>query len=187
VTYEQGDAERATALFTEALTQFRIVGETNGTAYALTNLGKIALAGGHIDQAAAYYRKSLALWQEHGEEMSVSGCLRGLGIVAVHSGQFEQAAGLFGTTEVLRERLGLPQPRHHARYERAVSSCRMALGEEQLDALWSEGREMSLEAALAVAYAVGQSSVRSGEAQMLAGGPRAVLAVGIAIDPGSIP
>ena len=186
MTYEQGDAERATALFTGALTQFRIVGETNGTAYALTNLGKIALAGDHVVQAAAYYQESLALWQEHGEEMSVAGCFRGLGIVAAHCEQFDRAAGLFGAAEVLRERIGLPRPRHHTRYEHAVTSCRMALGEEQLHALWSEGREMSLETALAVASGVGESGVANGEAHTLTGGQRPVPAVGVAIDPGSI-
>ena len=142
VTYEQGDTERAAALFTEALAQFRTVGETNGTAYALTNLGKIALASGDNDQAAAYYQESLALRQERGEEMSISGCFRGLAIVAVQFGKFEEAAGLFGAAEALRERIGLPPPRHHARYEQAVT-CRAALGNERLLILWSKGHDWS--------------------------------------------
>jgi predicted ATPase/transcriptional regulator with XRE-family HTH domain len=184
MNYEQGDDERAAALLTEALAQFRIVGETNGTAYALTNLGKIALASGRVDRAAAYYRESLALRREHGEEMSIAGCLRGLGIVAIHSEQFDQAATLFGAAEMLRERIGLPQPRHHARYEHAVSCCRLALGEEKLHTLWSEGREMSLETALAVALGVGHSGIANGEDQTLTGSPPAASSAGAAVDPG---
>jgi len=187
MSYEQGYSERAAALFTEALSQFRIVGETNGTAYALTNLGKIALASGHVDQAAAYYRDSLVLRQEHGEEMSIAGCLRGLAIVAVHSKQSGVAASLFGAAEALRERIGLPQPRHHARYEHAVSSCRMTLGDEQLLTLWSEGREMSLETALAVASGVGGSEIANGEDQTLTGSQPAATSACAAVYPRKIP
>ena len=154
VSYEQGDAERAKQLFTEALGQFRTIGETNSTVYALTNLGKIALARGDFDQAAAYYQERLALWQEHGEETSVAGCLRGLAIIAAAIGKCEEAAGLFGAAEALRERIGLPQARHRARYEQAVIQCRAALGEEQMLARWHKGRELSLEAAVAIGMGV---------------------------------
>jgi predicted ATPase len=187
MTYEQGDAGQAAALFTEALTQFHVVGETNGTAYALTNLGKIALADGHFDQGATYYRESLALRQDYGEEMSVAGCLRGLAIIAVQSQQFDVAAGLFGAAEALRERIGLPQPRHHALYEQAVSSCRLGLGAEQLLALWSAGREMSVKTAVTVSSEVGRFEIVNGETQTLRGSPRAVSPETMAADSGGIP
>jgi len=154
VAYEQGKPERAAPLFTEALAQFRTMGETNGTVYALTNLGKIALARGDIDQAATYYRERLALWKEHGEEMSVAGCFRGLAIIAAAIGKCEEAARLFGAAEALRERIGVPQARHRARYEQAVNHCRADLGEERMLALWHDGRQMRLETAVAIGMGV---------------------------------
>jgi hypothetical protein len=141
-------------LFVEALDQFRAVGETNGTAYALTNLGKIALAAGDLDRAAARYQACLALRREFGEPASLAGCLRGLATIAASSGQCEVAARLFGAAEALRERIGLPRPRHHARYEHAVAACRESLGEERLHASWLEGRNMPLEAAVGEAMGV---------------------------------
>jgi hypothetical protein len=113
--------------------------------------------------------------------------LRGLAIVAVQSKQFDVAGNLFGAAEALRERIGLPQPRHHARYERAISSSCMALGEEQLLRLWSEGREMSLETALVVASGVGVSGIANGEDQTLTGSQRAVAPARAAVEPGRIP
>jgi tetratricopeptide (TPR) repeat protein len=154
VSYEQGDGQRATALFVEALAQFRAIGETNGIDYALTNLGKIALAAGDFDRAAASYRESLARRKELGEPVSLAGCLRGLAVVAAGSGQFEAAARLFGAAEALRERIGLPQPRHHARYEQAAAAGREALGEERWLASWQTGRSLPLETAVAEALRV---------------------------------
>jgi tetratricopeptide (TPR) repeat protein len=155
VAYEQDNGERATALFEEALVQFRAVGETNGIDYVLTNLGKIALAAGDFERAAMRYRDCLALRREQGEPVSLAGCLRGLGIVSASAGHYETAARLFGAAEVLRERIGLPQPRHHSRYECAMATCREALGNEGLLDAWQVGRESPLEAAVAEALGVG--------------------------------
>jgi predicted ATPase/transcriptional regulator with XRE-family HTH domain/Tfp pilus assembly protein PilF len=154
VAYEQGQIEQATVLFTEALAQFRKVGETHGTTYALTNLGKMALAANEINQAAVYYQESLALRHKHGDQMSVAGCLRGLALIAAAVGKFEEATSLLGAAEVLRERIGLPQPRYHERFEQTVNDCRAALGEEELITLWQDGRQMPLESAVDLAIGV---------------------------------
>ena len=75
--------------------------------------------------------------------------------VSASAGHYETAARLFGAAEVLCERIGLPQPRHHSRYEYAVATCREALGNEGLLALWQVGRESRLATAIADALGVG--------------------------------
>jgi hypothetical protein len=137
-----------------ALDQLRTVGETHGIAYALTNLGRMALAVGDTGQAAAYFQESLALRHNHGDQMSVAGCLRGLALIAAAVGKDGTATELLGATEALRERIGLPQPRYHARYEQTVNDCRAALGEEHFHALWQHGRRLPLESAVDLAIGV---------------------------------
>jgi predicted ATPase/DNA-binding CsgD family transcriptional regulator len=159
VAYEEGDGDHATALFEEALANFRAVGEMHGTGFALTNLGKVALARHDVAKAAAYYRESLALRREYGEQVGVAGGLRGLAMIAAHDGQFERAARLFGAAEALREAIGLPPPRHHARYEESVAATRAALGEEQLLATWRAGRQLPLAEAVAEAVALTPKAV----------------------------
>ena len=122
VAYEQGDGDRADGAVRGGAGQFPRGGREHGTGFALTNLGKVALAGRRCRRAAAYYRESLALGREYGEQVGVAGSLRGLAMIAAHDGQFEQAARLFGAAETQREAIGLPPLRHHARYE-GSGSC----------------------------------------------------------------
>jgi len=62
----------------------------------------------------------------------------------------------------------------------------MALGEEQLLALWSEGREMLMETALTVASGVGRSRSVNREAQTLTSSQRAIPPANTAVASGSI-
>jgi non-specific serine/threonine protein kinase len=154
VAYEQGDRNRARSLFDEALGQFRAVGELHGTGFALTNQGKVALAEGDLVRAAACYQESLRLRHDRGEQVAVAGCLRGLATVAAGSGQFEAAARLFGAADGLREKVGLPPPRHRGRHDHAVAVTRAHLGDDQWHAATLAGRELPLPMAVAEALAI---------------------------------
>jgi non-specific serine/threonine protein kinase len=154
VAYEQGEIDRAAAHFDEALGAFRASGNTYGAGYVLTNLAKVARARGDYARATSLFAESLGLWWEHRDKVGIAGCLRGLASVAALTRRFERAARLFGAAEALREVIGAPTPRYHARYDRAVANVRAGLGDAAFAANWEAGRTLPLAEAVAEALAL---------------------------------
>jgi hypothetical protein len=71
-------------------------------------------------------------------------------------GDYGRAARLFGAGEALREAIGASVLFYLVDYDRAVAAARDALGEEALATAWAQGREMTLDQA--VAYALDEPS-----------------------------
>ena len=97
---------------------------------------------------------------EHGETRVVVEALEGIACTAVQAEQAATAARLFAAAERLRELTGLTQrfPVDHATYERAVAVARVALGEQQFQRGWNEGRGLPLAAAIAEAQSLAPSA-----------------------------
>jgi hypothetical protein len=79
------------------------------------------------------------------------GLIRLAGALAAQ-GQAERAARLYGTADALREMTGTPPIQyagHQALYERQVAALREHLDADTFEAVWAEGRAMTLEDALA--------------------------------------
>ena len=145
ITYRQrGDLDRADAYFTEALHQFRELGDAFGAGLALANRGRVARDRGDYEQAAAMYAEALTLHWDDGDRGRIARCLNGLGIVAALAGQGERAARLCGAAEALRETIGAPVPRYRGQHERAMELARDALGEQAFAAAWAAGRALPL-------------------------------------------
>jgi DNA-binding CsgD family transcriptional regulator len=86
----------------------------------------------------------------HQHQEFIPACLEGLADIASAQGEPTWAARLWGTSEAQREAYGTPLAAiYRAHYEQAVTAARTQLGEKSFDALWAEGRTMSLEQALA--------------------------------------
>ena len=66
VRMQQGDAERAIALFGEAIELSREAGEKWGRSGGLAHLGSIYLGQGDYEQAARHLEEGLALSREIG-------------------------------------------------------------------------------------------------------------------------
>jgi non-specific serine/threonine protein kinase len=156
--YEQGEIDRAAAYFEDALGEFRASDNTYGAGFVLTNLAKVARARGDFARASVLFAEGLVLRWEHRDMLGITGCLRGLASVAALTDRFERAARLFGAAEALREVVGAPVPRHHARYDRAVASVRADLGADAFAATWAAGRALPLADAVAEAMMISSGS-----------------------------
>jgi hypothetical protein len=148
----QGDLERGTASFEEALALYRQDGDRRGTALCLQNLGGVARRRGEVVQAEALGREGLVLLRDLG---NLRGCTEGLELlasIAGTAGQGERAARLLGAAAAQRETLGTPQPpQEQVEVEQAVAAARAALGEEAWAAAYAAGRALSREQAVAEA------------------------------------
>jgi predicted ATPase/DNA-binding CsgD family transcriptional regulator len=145
IIYRQfGDLNRADAHFTEALHQFRELGDAFGAGLAIANRGRIARDRGDYEQATAMYAEALALHWDNGERGHTARCLNGLGIVAALADQPERAAHLCGAAEAMRETIGAPVPRYRGQHEHAMGLARDTLGEQAFAAAWAAGRSLSI-------------------------------------------
>ncbi len=152
VAQYRGDYARAFALQTESLVLKREVGDKRGIALSLTNLGDIARLRGDDAGAASLYRESLVLFREIGDKRGLTFCLEGLAEAASKLGEYERAAQLFGAAVALRDAIGAPLPAaERTDYESNLAAARAGLSEEGFTALWQQGRDMKLDAAIAYA------------------------------------
>ncbi len=146
---DAGDAARAVALCEESLALRRELGDRGSIAYSLVSLGRVVQARGD-ERAQDLYREGLALCHDIGYREGIAPGLEGVATIAHACGQDERAARLFGAAAALRETLGAPLPLVDLpAHERAVAAVRLALGVDRFTAIWTTGREMTLEQVIA--------------------------------------
>jgi len=151
-TRELGQYERAEALAQESLALRRAQGDLRGVAEATNNLAQVASVQGRYERATALFREGLLLSRAVGDMIRLLEALEGLAWAGAALGQPGWAARQGGAAEAERERLGLPQgiPDRSFR-ERAISAMHAALGAQMFAAAWSEGRDVMLSEAIALA------------------------------------
>jgi DNA-binding CsgD family transcriptional regulator len=75
-----------------------------------------------------------------------------LAVLAAEAGSYREAARLYGATQSVRQRMGAPRFKiWDAGYEASVAALRNVMGEEDFDAAWAGGAELSTEEAIAYA------------------------------------
>jgi len=91
----QGEYERATALYQESLALLRELGDKQGIAHTLNNLGLVAWHQGNYSEAIAAYEESLALKRQLGDKRGIASSLGNLAIVTWYQGDYERARALY--------------------------------------------------------------------------------------------
>jgi DNA-binding NarL/FixJ family response regulator len=137
------------------------VGDRQGIATTLQNLGILAFDQRDYPAARAFHHESLALFKELEARQFIASSLEAFAALALAAGNAAPAARLFGAAEALRAAIGAPLPlRERASYTRNVAAARAHLGEQEFAAAQSEGRSMSLEQAVAYAFATSDAQHR---------------------------
>ena len=89
--YEQGDLDRAEAMYREAIKVFRQVGDLEGVTTASANLGDISLARGNLTEAARALSDAIPGYKEMGDKDGVSLTLADLAKIARLRGDLKAA------------------------------------------------------------------------------------------------
>jgi hypothetical protein len=90
-----------------------------------------------------------------GDKRGVVECLEALAVAAIRLGEDEAGARLLGATRAEREMLSCPvPPSTQNEHDRALVAGRIRLGAGTVDALQEEGRLLTPEQALALAYEI---------------------------------
>jgi hypothetical protein len=147
-----GDFVAAHALHLEGAALSRQVGDRRAIGMALIGAAFTWRLQGDLVRAITLYQEALGSLHELGDRWMLARSLEGL--AAVHSLQSEhrRAARIYGAAEALRETIGAPvnislRPDYDYR---VADSCR-ALGAMEFEAIWAEGRAMSLDQTVAFA------------------------------------
>jgi tetratricopeptide (TPR) repeat protein len=159
LAHDQGEYEAACAFHQESLAIRREIGNRQGIAASLDNLGNVARVQGEYEAAWALYEECLAIFRELGDRRSIAGSLESLAHLATEQAQPRRAATLIGAAEALREVLGAPlPPNYQEEYDRSVAATRQALDEEAFAAAWEQGRALTWEEAIDFALNGGDTS-----------------------------
>ena len=125
----------------------RELGDRQGIANSLNNLGESTFDLGDYPAAWALYEESLAIRRALGDQRGIADSLQNLARVAFPLRGPDQAARIWGGMERLRKEFGTPlAPSAQPGYDRHVAAARAALGDEAaFDLAWQEGHAMTLE------------------------------------------
>jgi predicted ATPase/DNA-binding CsgD family transcriptional regulator len=160
----RGDHAGATRYFEEALAISREIGYRLSGYISLYSLALASHVRGDHEQAAKLYVEGLELAVEAGDKANAAYCLEGLaGLIAARD-EPELATRLFGASEALLEAVGAPLYAHaqdRALYDSAVRTLQSRSNEKAFEALWAEGRAMTLEQAVEHALAGGEEESAS--------------------------
>ncbi|MGD0605271.1 MAG: tetratricopeptide repeat protein [Streptosporangiaceae bacterium] len=148
----RGDDKVAARYFEDAMEIFAELDAWPEIARCQAGIGWIALAGGELDLAHDSMAESLRLNQMCGQRLGIARGLEAFAALAVARQQPEQAATLAGAACQLREavsRLAVIGPK----IEQVLDFTRGQLGAAAADALFTGGREMTVEDAARYALA----------------------------------
>ena len=125
----------------------RELGERQGIAQSLRNLGYLTLEVGDSDSSGRFFDEALRMLRELGERPAIVETLEGCALLASHLERHDRAARVWGGAARLREELGVPHPVSELpSYEAQTAAARAAFGEDDgFDAAWAEGRAMTME------------------------------------------
>src|SRR5215217_2042786 len=94
IAWEQTDLERATALGEEGLKLARKLGDEEGAATTLLNLGVAVMVRGELERATSLIEDGLPLFRESGDKWGLARSLLCLGLVAMFREDYERAKAL---------------------------------------------------------------------------------------------
>ena len=159
--YLAGDVEGALEPLEESLALHREIGVTSmAIVFTLESLGMVLLERGAFERARDMQIEALRLSQEYGDRSLQMWSLEGFAWLSAAEGATHaspvmasrRAARLFGAAEALRALYGQVFSSSERRlHDRHVAAGRRLLGEPMWLAAWAEGRDMTLEQAVAYA------------------------------------
>jgi predicted ATPase/DNA-binding SARP family transcriptional activator len=148
-----GRLDEAERLYAEAVELCRKSGRDEQLAISLFNLGRMSMLQGRPEAAGERFEEALKAARGLGYREMIAYCLKGFGEVAAAEGEAERAARLLGASDRLFADLGAHvEASERATYERTEAELKAILGEDAYTNAHADGRALSLEQALALAF-----------------------------------
>ena len=161
IAMHAGDFAAARAHFKESVRAYQEVGATFNVILEKSNLAHLERQLRNYDSALDYYRETIVAFRDISQLGAVSHQLECFGFIALAQDQPERALQLLGAASTLRERGGTPMtPDEQLYFDERLNELREKMDSMKFDSLWSQGRALTLESA--IAYALEPDSSKSG-------------------------
>lgn len=150
----EGDYETARRHYSEALRVFESSNSVGDLARCRHSLAYVALRTGDIDRAKELFCGSLSAFRDLGNRRGIGECLLGLAAVSIAMSDGATAARLIAASErVLAEAGAGLWPADAIERERDLGMLNQLLAQEDVEREMSEGRQLSIDDAAALACA----------------------------------
>jgi non-specific serine/threonine protein kinase len=147
-----GDDDRARRAYEECLAVSKQTGETRRIVYMCQNLTFIALHEGDAERGRDLGHQGLRLARTLNNRLELAKALAALAGAIGELGQAQRAARLLGASESALERFGaFHQLNDKPEIDAIITAVHARLDEASFRAAWAEGRELTLEQAVAQA------------------------------------
>ena len=144
----------ASPLYEEALLRFERIQDGWGVGDSLLALGLIAGEAGQKVTARERLTRALAVFQKVGDIRGTLRIIEAAAHLAARDGRAERALTLAGAAAAARHTLATPLPRpQQERLEKTLDAARRGLAPQQAGAAWMHGWSLSVDEAVALAFA----------------------------------
>ena len=151
-TIFSGDDERAKRIYEECLVISKQTGETRRILFICHNLTFIALHEGDAERARDLGRQSIQLARTMNNRLELAKALATLAGAIGELGQAQRAARLVGASESALERFGaFHQLNDKPEIDAIITAVHARLDDAAFRTVWAEGRDLTLEKAVAQA------------------------------------
>lgn len=152
----QGNYEQATQKFEATLTVSRETASKLGTILALHGLGSVAQSQGDYVTARSLHTEAIVICQEIHHFYGAGFHSEALATLAATQNKLDRAARLFGAAEEVLPAIRFEMfAAERDRHDQVLAAVRTALGEEAFDAVYEEGKKLTLDEV--VAYALNEN------------------------------
>ena len=152
VALYQGDLAAAREYQNRSLAIQRDLGDKSGIAFSLRLLGRIAVREGELAGARGLLAESLEIFKEVGDTGGVADAIEAIAELSAAAGDAERAIRLAGAAAAHREAINVPLSRPDMeQLERSLAVARAALGKDAAEKVFSAGRALGLDRAMAEA------------------------------------
>lgn len=149
------DSQRSEKLNCESLALLQQLGDQWLIIIVSWELGMNALANSRFPEAGARFAETLTGGLELGNRWGVPYPLEAFAVLALAEKQYDRAARLFGAAETLRNRSGIASAPSDHPVVRGILTAATDFKGPEVEAARSEGRLLSMDAAIALALAPG--------------------------------
>jgi hypothetical protein len=148
----EGDPDKGRALRQRSADIARSIGERYLLGLALAGLAILARYRHEYQESTELFTESLIVSNELGDHAVLPRALAGLAGAARLAGHYARSARLFGAVEALRDADGTREHIYWKEvFEAEIDELHAALGEKAFEAAWAEGRQMTVDQAVAYA------------------------------------
>ena len=148
----QGRFDRAQRHFEEGLRIFKQMGHKGMITGMTSEIAHTQRALGNYAEAKNTYRETIKLYKDYGNRPAVAHQVECFAMIAVAEEEPQRAAKLFGAAEAIREMTGHKRTdEEQAEEAQFISRLRSMLAEAEFNALWAEGKSMTMEQAIPLA------------------------------------